>query len=262
MYRPSFLAKSQPSSHKNVDIVIGGEFTENSLPQTPDSFHTPITMAILVMILSWKQPLLTRPHIPILPGATKTNRELANLNTLNIDQFLAKVERRAFTMANMGVKHQEDALDIVQDAMMAFAMNYGDKPQGEWKPLFYRVLNNKIMDFHRRQSVRNRWRLWLDWQPGDDMAQPIEDSHPAYADSNAQSGEHYVASEQRIQQLSSGLEALPPRQRQAFLLRCWEGLSTRDAATAMSCSEGSVKTHYSRALLALRQVLKEHRELL
>jgi len=211
------------------------------------------------MILSWRQHLFTRPHTPTLSGTTQTNRGLTNLNTLNIDQFLAKVERRAFTMANMGVKHQEDALDIVQDAMMAFAINYGDKPEREWKPLFYRVLNNKIMDFHRRQNVRNRWRRWLDWQSGEDKALPIEDSHPAYADSNALSGEQYVASEQRIEQLTSGLEALAPRQRQAFLLRCWEGLSTREAATAMSCSEGSVKTHYSRALVTLRQALKEHR---
>jgi len=216
-------------------------------------------MAILAMILSWRQHLFTRPHTPTLPGATQTNRGLVNLNTLNIDQFLAKVERRAFTMANMGVKQQEDALDIVQEAMMAFAMNYGDKPENEWKPLFYRVLNNKIMDFHRRQSVRNRWRLWLDWQSGEEKALPLDDSHPAYADSNALDGEQYVASEQRIQQLTLGLEALAPRQRQAFLLRCWEGLSTREAATAMSCSEGSVKTHYSRALVALRQTLKEHR---
>ena len=206
--------------------------------------------------MSWKQHLFTTPHTSTQARAASAKRGLVNLNTLNVDQFLAKVERRAFTMANMGVKHHEDALDIVQEAMLAFAINYCDKPEDEWKPLFYRVLNNKIMDFHRRQSVRNRWRLWLDRLPGEDNSEALEDSHPAYADDRAPTGERYVASEQSLQQLTMGLEALPPRQRQAFLLRCWEGFSTREAAAAMNCSEGSVKTHYSSAL---RLVLKEHR---
>lgn len=211
------------------------------------------------MIQSWQQHLFATPHARAQQEPVSAKRRIVNLNTLNVDKFLSKVERRAFTMANMGVKHQEDALDIVQDTMLAFAMNYCDKPENEWKPLFYRVLNNKIMDFHRRQSVRNRWRLWLDRNPSEDNSEPPEDSHPAYADGRATTGEAHVATVQSIEQLTSGMEALPPRQRQAFLLRCWEGLSTRETAAAMNCSEGSVKTHYSRALGALRLALKDYR---
>ncbi len=193
-------------------------------------------------------------------GTEQGDERCKQLNTLNLDEFLANVERRAFSFALLSTQQQEqDALDIVQEAMLAFVRHYANKPQDEWKPLFYRVLNSKIMDFHRRQSVRNRWRLWLDSRRDEDEQQSPEDFHAAFKDPLAIRGEDFVASQQRLQVLERSLSDLPLRQRQAFLFRCWEGLSTKETAQAMSCSEGSVKTHYFRALTALRLALKELR---
>jgi RNA polymerase sigma-70 factor (ECF subfamily) len=190
------------------------------------------------------------------PTVTREERHSA-LKTLKLDEFLASVERRAFSLALMGTQHHEqDALDIVQDTMLGFVQYYSDKPEKEWKPLFYRVLNSKTMDFHRRQSVRNRWRLWLDSVRDEQSEQSPEDFHVAFADPLALEGESFVSSQQRLQKLEQRLGELPPRQRQAFLFRCWEGLSTRETADIMNCSEGSVKTHYFRALKALKLALK------
>jgi RNA polymerase sigma-70 factor (ECF subfamily) len=175
--------------------------------------------------------------------------------TRELEKFLAEIERRAFRMAQVALRDADDALDVVQDAMLKLARSYASRPSAEWRPLFYRILENGIRDLQRRRSVRNRFMTWL---PGpkenaDGVAQDplgnVADSAPPIPEKLMQG--------QAMQQLEVSLRALPARQREAFMLRNFEGLDVAETATAMGCSEGSVKTHYSRAVHALREQLGE-----
>jgi RNA polymerase sigma-70 factor (ECF subfamily) len=179
-------------------------------------------------------------------------------NSQAMDGFLASVERRAFRMAQIATKNSEDALDIVQESMLRMVSRYGNKPEAEWKPLFYRILISRIRDWYRRQKVRNRWRTWLPLirKKGESLdADPIE----ALPDPVSQNPSQQIIINQSLAAVDKALQTLPPRQQQAFLLRAWEGLSVREAAAVMKCSKGSVKTHYARALLKLRDLLEEYR---
>ncbi|OPZ12075.1 MAG: RNA polymerase sigma-E factor [Alphaproteobacteria bacterium ADurb.BinA280] len=169
-----------------------------------------------------------------------------------LDAFLRQVERRALRMAELSCGHREDALDIVQDAMMSFARRYGRHPQAEWPPLFHRVLDNRILDHHRRQTVRGRWLSWLRPQDDEDDVDPMAN----VADCHEPGPLRRMADEGMLDTLQAALRTLPHRQRQCFLLRIWEGLDVADTARAMDCSEGSVKTHLSRALARLREPLE------
>lgn len=171
----------------------------------------------------------------------------------SLDAFLRGVERRALRMAELGCGQREDALDIVQDAMLAFARLYAGHDPADWAPLFHRVLDSRIMDHHRRSQVRTRWRLWLKPRE-DDEADPLEQ----VADPQQPEPWMRLSDERLMGDLEAGLRALPVRQRQCFLLRIWEGLDVAQTAAAMACSEGSVKTHLSRALARLREHLAEH----
>jgi RNA polymerase sigma-70 factor (ECF subfamily) len=148
----------------------------------------------------------------------------------------------------------DTALDIVQDAMLDFVRRYRHLPAGEWPPLFFRVLQSRICDAHRRLSVRNRFMSWLGRDDRDD------DAHDPIGNAPDPSGDSPLRSLER-QALGAALEAaigsLPLRQQQAFLLRSWEGLDVAGTARAMGCSDGSVKTHYFRAVQALRKQLEE-----
>jgi RNA polymerase sigma-70 factor (ECF subfamily) len=180
--------------------------------------------------------------------------ETANA-TRELERFLAEVERRAFRMAQIALRHEEDALDAVQDAMLQLAHRYAARPPAEWKPLFYRILENRIRDVQRRRSVRNRVMAWLPARPHGDDAEapdPIEQASDSGPEPPAQ-----LESQQMLQRLEQALAALPARQRQAFTLRNLEGMDVAETAAAMGCSEGSVKTHYFRALQTLRLQLGE-----
>jgi len=176
-------------------------------------------------------------------------------NAAALNSFLAGVEQRAFRMARFAVSDVDEAMDIVQDAMMTLARKYADKPEAEWPPLFFRILRNRITDFHRRRAVRNGiFALFARRQDGDDegsVLDQIADGHNSEPEYRTQIG----AATQRIE---AAVAALPLRQREAFLLRAWEGLDVAATARAMRCSEGSVKTHYSRAVHTLRERLEEH----
>jgi len=172
-----------------------------------------------------------------------------------LDRFLAEVEKRAFRIAQMAVRDRDDALDIVQGAMLRLARSYGQRPSEEWKPLFYRILYNGIRDWQRRSSVRSRiFSVWPSGSRDDDDAPG--DPYEHVADSLPDPVRRLMADE-AMERLETAVAALPTRQREAFMLRCLEGMDVTQTATAMGCSEGSVKTHYFRALNALRAQLGE-----
>lgn len=167
-----------------------------------------------------------------------------------LDRFLRDVERRALRIAQLRTGQLDEALDIVQDAMMRFATRYSNKPEDQWRPLFYKVLSSRIADWHRKRAVRQRWQVW---RGRDEEQDPVETAPaPRQFDPTID-----VFRSESGQALAEALGQLPARQQQAFLLRTWEGLSVKETATAMACSEGSVKTHLSRAMRGMRQVLEE-----
>lgn len=169
-----------------------------------------------------------------------------------LEKFLAGVERRAYRMARIATSNSDDALDIVQDAMLKLVEKYPDRGEAELGPLFHCILQSRIRDWYRRSSVRNRLRSWL----GSDDDE--EDALQLVADPAGRSPDEILAARGGIEALDAALHSLPLRQQQVFLLRAWEGLDVKDTARAMNCAEGSVKTHYSRALTALRAKLGEH----
>ena len=169
--------------------------------------------------------------------------------TRALNQFLAGVELKAFKIAQAALRHEDDALDAVQDAMLQLARAYADRPAQEWKPLFYRILENRIRDMQRRRTVRGRVMAWLPLRGEDDD----EDFDPvAQAPSPEPQPVRRLELDEAVGALEQALQRLPGRQRQAFLLRTLEGLDVAETAQAMGCSEGSVKTHYFRALENLR----------
>ena len=158
-------------------------------------------------------------------------------------------------MVRFAVGDDDQALDVVQDAMLEFVRRYRDKPEQEWLPLFFKVLQSKISDAHRRRSVRLRCMGWL---TGNRQADDPEDLIQEVADPRNETPLRLLEQAQLGKRLDQVIRELPLRQQQAFLLRCWEGLDVAETAQAMGCSEGSVKTHYFRAVQTLRQKLEEY----
>ena len=176
----------------------------------------------------------------------------------SIDAFLASVEQRAYRMAYIATSNKEDALDIVQDAMLTLVSKYSQRSHTEWPPLFYRITQNTIRDWYRRQSVRNKFRQWFSGSDSgsEENAQDSESNMMSHAvNIKDDPTPQQLQNDKAMQKLMLELEQLPLRQQQAFLLRCWEGLDTKQTAKAMSITEGSVKTHYSRATHSLRKQL-------
>jgi len=171
-----------------------------------------------------------------------------------LNQFLAEVERRALRIAEIAVRDRDEALDLVQNAMIKLVNNYASRPEAEWPPLFYRILQNGIRDWHRREKVKNRVMVWFGRGKSDDDYDPVA----AAPDPGGRSPEQELQTGQAMQRLEDAVHALPARQREAFMLRTFEGLDVAGTATAMGCSGGSVKTHYSRAVHTLREQLGEH----
>ena len=175
-----------------------------------------------------------------------------------LDDFLRSVERRAFKRTVYAVRDEDAALDIVQDAMIRLSQSYADRPAAEWPMLFQRILSNATLDWFRRQKVRNAvftnmgdLEAAAGGEDGDfDLleALQIEDTGTEGADETASRTE-------TLAQIEDEIQKLPARQREAFLLRYWEELDVAETAAAMGCSEGSVKTHCSRAVQALSKAL-------
>ncbi len=174
----------------------------------------------------------------------------------SIDAFLASVEHRAFRMAQVATRDRDAALDLVQDAMFQLVRRYAQRPPSEWRPLFFRCLQNRVRDWRRRQWLRRRLFLQPDEvHQGDDDADARPDASDV-SDPAAMEGAAEAQREQAMKTLERALRELPARQREVFELRVWEGLDVRDTALAMDCAEGSVKTHLSRALARLREQLE------
>ena len=173
-----------------------------------------------------------------------------------LGRFLAGIERRAYRMAQIATGDPDEALDLVQDAMLKLAERYATRPEEEWTPLFYRILQTRILDWHRRMKVRNRLRAWFGSGSGeeDEKEDPLENIPDVHSPDPAKQ----VTIKRAAQALDQALQELPLRQQQAFLLRAWEELDVAQTAQAMGCSEGTVKTHYSRAVHTLRKRLGEH----
>ncbi len=172
-----------------------------------------------------------------------------------LDGFLAGVERRALYTARLATRDTEDALDLVQDAMTALVRRYAQRPAAEWAPLFHRILQNRIRDWSRRRALRERFRAWLGPRT-DSREDPREDPIETLPDRDGASPAELAERADLGGNLEAALRDLPVRQRQAFLLRAWDGLDVAETARAMRCSQGSVKTHYSRAIRALRARLE------
>ena len=194
-----------------------------------------------------------RPADPMSALIPTTRTRVTPAAELNA--FLAGIERRAFRIADIAVRNRDDALDIVQSAMMRLAQGYADRPPAEWPPIFHRILVNAIRDFQRRRTVRGRIFGLLPGQWGDDD-EPVEDPIAQVPD-GAPDPAARVATLDAMHRLEAALAELPARQREAFVLRCLEGLDVEETAAAMGCSGGSVKTHYFRALATLRAQLGE-----
>jgi RNA polymerase sigma-70 factor, ECF subfamily len=175
-----------------------------------------------------------------------------------LSDFLRGVERRAFKQTVYAVRDDHAALDIVQDAMLKLAEKYADKPVSEYPMLFQRILQNTMRDYWRRQKVRNLWTTLLssfgagkdgeeDHDPLDSIDVEDEGTNPAIQ----------LERSQTLQLIEKALEKLPARQREAFVLRYWEDMDVAETAAMMGCSQGSVKTHCSRAVHSLAAILEK-----
>ena len=177
-----------------------------------------------------------------------------------LSDFLKSVEKRAFKRSLYHVRNEESALDIVQDSMMRLAEHYGDKPVAELPMLFQRILSNCTLDWFRRQKTHNAlFSHMADFEgTGDDGDgfDLLEAWNGPEDGEQAQSAQDLVERGQVLKGIESEIQELPPRQREAFLMRYWEEMDVAETAAAMGCSEGSVKTHCFRAVQALSKALK------
>jgi RNA polymerase sigma-70 factor, ECF subfamily len=191
------------------------------------------------------------------PFAAGSTRDVSRSDPVAnaFDQFFVSVERKAFKMAQIALRNEDDALDAVQDAMLAMVKSYSSRPAEEWKPLFYRILQNRVRDMQRRRSVRGRLMAWLPANPDDD--DEAYDPLAQVASAELQPVGRLEVDE-AIGALQEAIADLPERQRQAFMLRNFEDLDVAQTALAMGCSDGSVKTHYFRALQVLRARLGDY----
>jgi len=178
-----------------------------------------------------------------------------------LSDFLESVERRAFKQTAYAVRDEHVALDIVQDAMMKLTEKYADRPVTEFPMLFQRILQNTMRDFWRRQKVRNVWTsLFSSFSV---MGEDGEESYPLEVLTSANQDardepEAQLEQRQTMALIEDALYKLPRRQREAFVMRYWEDMDVADTAAAMGCSQGSVKTHCSRAVRAMANTLEKH----
>ncbi len=194
-----------------------------------------------------------------LPRSKKTKaRDTLLATEQELSDFLKSVEKRAYKRSLYHVRNEESALDIVQDSMMKLSIHYADKPAAELPMLFQRILQNTTLDFIRRKKTHralfsNMSDFEIDSDEGSfDLLETLELQDDSQ---RTESAEKSVSRAQILQEIDDAVQTLPTRQREAFLMRYWEEMDVAETAAAMGCSEGSVKTHCSRAVQALSKVL-------
>lgn len=204
-----------------------------------------------------------RPTPNNKPFRAPHSRQASDLAThKQLSDFLAHAERRAYKQALFAVRDEHSALDIVQDAMLKLAEKYADRPTEELPLLFQRILQNGIRDFYRRQKVRSLWSMPISALFGanadrDEDYDPLETLEVPAASNSMKPPAEQLERKQLLGAIEKAIEKLPLRQREAFLLRYWEEMDVAEAAKVMGCSEGSVKTHCSRATHALAEALQK-----
>ncbi len=164
--------------------------------------------------------------------------------------FYRQIEQRAYRMAEIETRNSSEALDLVQDAMESLMNKYLSRPPSEWRPLFYRILQNKIKDWHRRGRFRSLFQSAHSEEYDMNMVE-------ANVSSSQATPEEQLSGDLSMKKLQTALNLLSVRQRQTFLLRVWEGFNENETAKIMKCSKGSVKTHLSRAMQSLKTQLEE-----
>ena len=192
------------------------------------------------------------------PTTTRTTEGFTLASRSELEAFLKSIERRAFKQAVFAVRDEEAALDIVQDAMLRLAEKYGQRPAAELPLLFHRIVQNAVRDWFRRQKVRSLWTTLLSSLTGsdDEDRDPLETLEAAGGSNPQNEPLEGLQQTQVIEIIEQELARLPGRQREAFIMRYWEELDVAETAKVMGCSEGSVKTHCSRATHALAIALK------
>ncbi len=198
-------------------------------------------MRLMALVATLQAPACRQREDGILESGTK------------MEAFLREVETRAFRIAVISTRDRDEALDIVQDAMISLTTRYADRTVDEWRPLFYRILKNRVRDWQRRRIVRGRVVSFFGGQEGEEYDPVAQAPGPA-----SENPTEALARSDAMDALEQALRELPRRQREAFMLRNFEGLNVAETAAAMGCSDGSVKTHYSRAVHRLRDMLEEH----
>ncbi|WP_199610981.1 RNA polymerase sigma factor [Flocculibacter collagenilyticus] len=169
-------------------------------------------------------------------------------------EFLSYIEKKAYRFAEFATGGHADAIDLLQDSMIKLVTKYQDKPATEWKALFYKILQNKVRDWHRQQKVKN---MLFFWRNSDDETQ--EEWQAPDEDGSDQPEQELVLAQQQEAVLAQ-IKQLPVKQQQCFLLRSWEGMSVAETAEVMGCSQGSVKTHYFRAVTKIKALLEAKHE--
>lgn len=187
---------------------------------------------------------------PIL--SSRRDSSNSDMRDTKIEDFLKDVSVRAFNICVVSCNNKDDAHDIVQNSMCKLVEKYKHNPSNQWKPLFYTILRNKLNDYYRKKALTNK--IFASRSTDEEYAETVSYSpNPSDQSNNPQKS---IETMERRSALKSALSILPRRQQQAFMFRYWEGFSTRETALAMNCSEGSVKTHLSRANERLRELLK------
>ena len=188
---------------------------------------------------------------PIL--SSRRDSSNSDMRDTKIEDFLKDVSVRAFNICVVSCNNKDDAHDIVQNSMCKLVEKYKHNPSNQWKPLFYTILRNKLNDYYRKKALLNK--IFVTRSSDEDYleTESLAINSPEQSINNPRK---LLEVNERSSSLKAALSILPRRQQQAFIFRYWEGFSTRETALAMNCSEGSVKTHLSRANERLRELLK------
>lgn len=187
------------------------------------------------------------------PKAKHSTQETATNLEKRLHLFMQEVSGRALVMMESACQGQQDvAMDLVQEAFISLHQHYANKSQQEWYPLFYTILNNKLTDWRRKEARRSQRFGWLRLNP---LVSEDDESEFDIPDTSQIEPSHFLEQQVTADEIHEAIQTLPVRQQQAFMLRAWEGFDTATTAEIMNCSEGSVKTHYHRAIQALKTTL-------